>query len=475
MTTAPEWSYPPGSQRQSLLGLVGPIPTDQSGVPPAKRLDELRNVQGNILHPHGRRFALHTLLVFRATSPARTWISRIANDLTTAADELLARTTCTTEPRPSFLSLALSYRGLRAAGLPRTSSYIADESYRQGMAARRSVLSDPPRLDRETPYRDGCDAMLVIADDVPDNAWAKFRRLFADAPVDGVDVVGVEIGQRLTNQFGQDVEHFGYVDGTSQPLFFQCDVDRETRRQRNPRWSPGFPPRQVLVPCPGGGYGSYLVFRKLEQNVAAFAAAKRRLAARLGGLDDPAVAGARIIGRYEDGRPFGLRDQLGSVLPVENGFLYDTEPPACPIGSHVRMVNPRTARSRATAIARRGMPYGTPVAGRAWSPTDPTATGGVGLLFIAYMADIGAQYEAIQIAANGTNADDRDPLIGQGPHPSAAYGTTADGQLVRLRGGEYFFVPSPAFLRGASDAQASTDAYTRPVMPGDQPGGRGRY
>jgi hypothetical protein len=121
------------------------------------------------------------------------------------------------------------------------------------------------------------------------------------------------------------------------------------------------------------------------------------------------------------------------------------------------------------------MPYGTPVAGRAWSPTDPTATGGVGLLFIAYMADIGAQYEAIQIAANGTNADDRDPLIGQGPHPSAAYGTTADGQLVRLRGGEYFFVPSPAFLRGPSDAQASTDAYTRPVMPRDQPGGRGRY
>ncbi len=332
-----------------LLQLDGPIPDGGSGLPPADLLDELRQVQGNILQPHARRFALHVILRFTAANPARDWITSMAGQITTAADERTARQPDSDAARPVFVSLALSARGL--SGGRYTSNDDAEQVFRQGMAGRRAILSDPPLNEWDSPYREGCDALLIIADDNPDNAWSTFRKLFSNDPISGVAVVGVEVGQRMMNEFGQDIEHFRYVDGTSQPQFFQADVDKVERRNRRHDWSPGFPPRQVLVRGTSGGYGSYLVFRKLEQNLAAFALAKQRVAAQLGVLGDTELAGATIVGRYEDGRPVGLRDQLPSVLPVENGFVYNDDPPACPIGSHVRIVNPRATRYRPMMIA----------------------------------------------------------------------------------------------------------------------------
>jgi len=446
-----------GSTR--LLRLDGPISTPNAGLPVQDVLDELDDVQGNILQAHGRRFALHVLLRFSRPTSARQWLAEIAPHLTTAADEVRGRA-ARGELRRVFLSLALGAGGLRVVGLndPDPSAALV----RAGMAGRRRLLADPAPDDWDRAYREGVDAMLVIADDDPGEAWSTFRALFANEPLDGVDVTGVEVGQRLTNEFGQDIEHFGYVDGTSQPLFFESDVDRELRRQRSLDWSPGFPPRQVLVPCRGGGYGSYLVYRKLEQNLAAFDAAKKRLATRLGQRDDQLDAGARIIGRYEDGRPHGLRDALPSVLPVQNGFVYNGDPPACPLGSHVRIVNPRTASTRSSAIARRGIPYGTRPDARAWSATDQLPEGGVGLLFMAYMSDIAGQYETIQLVANGGRGTEPDPLIGQRQTAPRGY-----DELIRLRGGGYFYTPSPSCLRaglGRSIAQTR-----EPTAPGYRP------
>jgi Dyp-type peroxidase family len=434
-------------------------------------MNELRHVQGNILKPHARRFALHALLRFTSAQPAQAWIAGMADHVTTAADEFTVRQTAPDarrgpipDPKPTFVSLALSARGLPAPNDRASSWGEAEAVFRQSMAGRRTVLSDPPRREWESPYREGCDALLIIADHDAGTAWSRFGALFSKRPVEGVAVVGVEVGQRMTNEYGQDIEHFGYVDGTSQPLFFCSDVNQADARNRRHDWSPGFAPRQVLVRGRRGGYGSYLVFRKLEQDLAAFAVARQRLAAQLGVLGDSALAGATIVGRYEDGRPAGLRDQLPSVLPVENGFVYNQDPPACPIGSHVRIVNPRAARYRATMIARRGMPYGPPTDHAAWTSPASLPSAGVGLLFMAYMADIGAQYEAIQIAANGSGSGQRDPLIGQRAGRTGTYGGFAtDADLVRLKGGEYFFVPSPADLGAMDVGSAGAQADPRPA------------
>ena len=74
---------------------------------------------------------------------------------------------------------------------------------------------------------------------------------------------------------------------------------------------------------------------------------------------------------------------------------------------------------------------------------------------MAYTADIGAQFEAIQLAANGAGGI-RDPLIGQGHDTPDGYGEP----LVRLRGGEYFLAPPPAMLAGVADPGSGDVATT---------------
>jgi Dyp-type peroxidase family len=464
--------------RLDLLALDGPIPWD-GGQVPAALAEALASVQGNILRPHARRVGLHVFLRLRG-APARTWLATMANDLTSAVDEL--------EPGRAqrgavFRSLALSARGYAAAGLdPSLWPGQTGDVFRAGMSQRGPGLGDRPRRMWESRYRDGSDALLVLAHDDEAAAMAVFRELFAGAPTAGVDVLGVEIGRRLTNEYGESIEHFGYVDGRSQPRFLTVDVIRDQRQNRLDDWSPAFPPSQVLVSCPGSGgrsFGSYLVFRKLEQDLRAFRRLEIRRARELGlTAADRVLAGPALIGRLEDGRPVGLLDELPSPMPVENGFRYDQTPPACPVGSHVRNVNPRTGASRARVIARRGMPYGKGNGGRPLGDLEPEQlpTGDCGLLFMAFMADIESQFEVIQRAANGGDHGRRpDPLIGRpalaggatSGASSYANGPSASGPAdsdaaVRLLGGDYFFVPSIDLFRGLDGASADV-ARRRPA------------
>ncbi len=79
----------------------------------------------------------------------------------------------------------------------------------------------------------------------------------------------------MRNAQDKSIEHFGYTDSLSQPLFFQSDLEWERQQgERTHVWDPGAGPDLVLVPDPYGregcDSGSYLVFRKLEQHVRAF-------------------------------------------------------------------------------------------------------------------------------------------------------------------------------------------------------------
>ena len=87
----------------------------------------------------------------------------------------------------------------------------------------------------------------------------------------------------MRNPAGDGIEHFGYVDGRSQPLFLKDEVDKEPREH----WDPAFPLSNVLVADPLAAdpdrhFGSYFVFRKLEQNVRAFKEIEQELADDLG-------------------------------------------------------------------------------------------------------------------------------------------------------------------------------------------------
>jgi Dyp-type peroxidase family len=241
-------------------------------------------------------------------------------------------------------------------------------------------------------------------------------------------------------------------------------------RERNGTWRPlrageiilGYPDEEGvrstgLTPPALARNGSYLVYRKLSQDVAAF----RRLLAEQGRHypGGPAELAAKMVGRTPDGRPLAPANgqRAAGVDDPRHPFTYadDLDGRQCPIGAHIRRVNPRDgveARDRMVhrhRMLRRGIPYGPPL------PEGVLDDDGQqrGLLFVCLCASISRQFEFVQGAwvndGNGLGlGNDQDPLLS-----NSSRGTTLTipghrphflspiPALVTVRGGEYFFLP----------------------------------
>src|SRR5262249_31699783 len=142
-------------------------------------------------------------------------------------------------------------------------------------------------------------------------------------------------------------------------------------------------------PADRPSYGSYLVFRKLAQDAARFAALVD-LAAWHAGDGDREIAAARMIGRFRDGTPLALSPVPLGAVPAPDDFDYqrDRDGARCPLNAHIRIMNPRGESARALVnspeeerghrIARRSIPY----AG--------------GLLFMCFQSNIANQFEYLQ-------------------------------------------------------------------------------
>lgn len=329
---------------------------------------------------------------------------------------------------------------------------------------------------------------MILIGDATDVGITAGRNAVLDLMTDTITVIGEETGLGQHNSNGDGIEHFGYVDGRSQPLFLTQDIaDEQANAARNGGpgsldWDPAFPLSRVLVPDtaaanPDVDFGSYFVFRKLEQNVRRFKQAEQDIADQLGLMgEDRERAGAILIGRFEDGTPLTVQRTAGEALPVTNDFNYDQDADGlkCPFHGHIRKSNPRGSggfetpeNERKHIMARRGQTYGqrTDDPG-ADLPPGARPTGGVGLLFMAFNVDFGQQVDFVQEAwvnsqgfpkvPAGTPAPGLDQVIGQGPRgplsqPKIWDATTAVDvdpapQAVTLKGGEYFFMPSLDFL-----------------------------
>jgi Dyp-type peroxidase family len=291
------------------------------------------------------------------------------------------------------------------------------------------------------------------------------------------------------------IENFGYVDGRSQPLLLEEDIADENRQAGSVRWDPAFALDAALLKDPGAGdsvsHGSFLVFRKLEQDVRGFKLREQQVADLLGLKGEAReLAGALLVGRFEDGTPVTLSDQARGGLPP-NDFNYRGDASQrCPFHAHIRKSNPRGSggaepelQERLHLMPRRGMPYED--VKRSVHPDElPEAedlaeftakvapllpTGGVGLLFMAYNQKIARQFKFTQQAwVNNSNfplsppgAHGIDPIIGQGLNNpgdqklfkewdhsgSTVINNAGMAGFVKMKGGEYFFSPSLTFLR----------------------------
>jgi Dyp-type peroxidase family len=270
-------------------------------------------------------------------------------------------------------------------------------------------------------------------------------------------------------------EQFGFRDGISQPA-----IEASAMSGSNPQEPPIKAGEFVLgyldeagrvapVPQPEvlGRNGSYIAFRKLHQDVAAF---RRFLAQHSNSAEDQEWLAAKMGGRWRSGAPLAPapdRDdpELGVDLARRNDFLYyddDHNGYKVPRGAHIRRMNPRDALKdeavlvRRRRILRRGLAYGPPL------PEGMTEDDGAerGVVFLFVCADVGRQFEFVQTewlnpgTFIGAPAE-KDPVIGPNDGtgiftiPKQPIRRRLQGlpQFVTVRGGEYFFLPGLRALR----------------------------
>jgi Dyp-type peroxidase family len=444
------------------LNQIGIDPLDPAILP------VLEDLQGNILKSHGRDHAAHLFLRFRAgPAEARRWIRDFADQYVTSAQRQL--TLCEVYRSDGtcgglFGSLLLSAAGYRALGFS-GAQIPGDRSFQAGLKTMGTRLGDPPVETWEEGFRGEIHALALLADDQAPRLAAAVGRV-GQSLAGVADIVALETGAVLRNALGQAIEHFGFVDGISQPQFLHRDIQGASE-EGELLHDPGAPLGLALSPDPNGrgetDFGSYMVFRKLEQDVRRFRAREKELAEALG--VDPELASAYAVGRFRDGTPISLFDRPGAPRMINN-FTYAAESdPRCPAHAHIRKTNPRGSSSldyslaeteRGHRIVRRGISYGV-------LDLDPPPGEKVGLLFMCFQADIGNQFELMQASwANDCNflkqSAGLDPIAGQGEPGEGQrwprrWGEPDDtlnfdfSRFVQMRGGEYFYAPSLSFLR----------------------------
>ncbi len=434
----------------------------------------IKQLQGGILKSNGRDHTAHLLLRFKAEPKAvKQWIQTFARENLTSTKQQIEDTKRFRETRESklFVNFYLSADGYKHLGFDERKF---EETFRRGMKHREGNNKDPIPSEWEKPYQGTIHALINLADanaSVVESASEKIKTSVSSV----AEVLTIERG--LQQRRGETaVEHFGYVDGRSNPLFLQSDLKDEQAKE----WDPSAQLGLVLAADPlnssPDAFGSYFVFRKLEQNVKGFNQAVEGLAKQLGVNVNEDLAGAMVVGRFRDGTPVTLQpnDGLGAV----NDFNYNNDKKAtkCPFQGHIRKANQRgetpltsEESERNRRIVRRGITYGE----RAKDLTDQPE-GGVGLLFMCYQADISHQFEFLMRAwidssrfpeginiFNIINIFKRtgdDPLIGQDKDAEQKWRTKWGdndakrikinfGGQVKLKGGEYFFSPSVGFLQ----------------------------
>lgn len=445
---------------------------------------QLGDVQASIFDPTEFSYEAHLFIALGDVPSARKFVGSVADQVTKADQKPAVR-----------LSVGFSFAGLGALGIDPTVLATFPAEFQQGMAARATILGDNGRNAPETwevPFGNPeLHMWLMVQANDPNTMGIRAGELRSLARQNGATLLEVENGAALGPAYAPAKEHFGFndnlgqpgVEGVGQPIY-----PGQGTLAADGTWKP-LPAGCFLLGYPNGygqvedrpalselrTNGTYMVFRKLEQHVAAFRSYVRETA-KLLALDEELCA-AKFVGRWQSGTPLELSpdhdDPSIAADPSKvNAFTYEADGINAPHFSHLRRANPRNSLGERSVvdmtnhrIIRRSIPYGPFLADGA--PDDGVPRG---LYFRAFNASILDQFEMIQStwinAANEMHglSSDRDPWVGTvepvGPAdrqlgasftiPLAGGGCPTRYNLpyfVTVKGGEYFFVPGIAALR----------------------------
>ena len=487
---------------------------------------DVADIQNIVLNPVAFPFARYCFFTFDNGAAGRAFVGDIASLVTDAVHHRPMPSAAITETKPWEVSIGFTFAGLAALELPPRTLATFPVDFTEGMLARAHDLlvdrgeSDPEQW--EGMWKDASVHAFVfiqtttIVGSTPGappvvEGMAKRDELhgavLAAAARHGVRQRACqEANMLVVDPSGMPREHFGYADGIGNPdirgVGWPSPPGSGKRGKKG--WEPIAPGEFVLghndeagempaAPEPFGfsRNGTFLVYRKLHENVARF---RRWLDSEgtkyPGGTE---LLAAKLVGRFRDGTPlvvspdtpFGVTaaDRADAdFVPKLTDFTYaqDASGSRCPMGAHMRRMNPRDSLGfdgvlvNRRRIVRRGLPYGP------WVPEDTPldavealdqftddAPSQHGVIFIAVNASIERQFEFVQrewmnYGNDFRQGNDRDPLVGNrdaetrfvvqgGPGEVDAQGRPPHmcrglPQFVTVRGGAYFFVPSMTAL-----------------------------
>ena len=531
------------------------------------RLD-LADIQGNIHRPYGRFGFPHSRhLFFNIGEPAagRMFVQGIRPRVTTAEPWEKSEAGGTTLLRkPAItLNIGFTYLGLRALDLPTRTLRLLPDEFIDGMGCRADILGDvqgsaPERWDPV--WRSHLDDSLQ-----PVHVWVSLN---VGAHPDGsplpelaewtgwLEGLVAESHGKVTLLSGHGAngqgrwqdssalmeklqdgtmgampkEPFGFADGLSDPVFRgqlapvaeaqavigagkiaegSYDIEKSWEALETGEFILGqvdegqeFP---VATQPPGfARNGTFMVWRKLRQDVTAFNAEMRRQANLwklvTGARDDCEAYEticAKLVGRWRSGIPLLAapswaehqrlmaewadcievmlrkkprdsveQQRLAAFAKMLTGFRYgdDLDGAKCPLGAHIRRANPRdmldpklsathgsSTLTNRRRILRRGLPYEDP-------------DGEQGVIMMALCSSLFRQFEFIQQQwmSYGLDFDagnDTCPLTGNraesdikhvipaGPANATPFIAAGLPEFVTTRGGDYFFIPSLSAIR----------------------------
>jgi len=433
---------------------------------------ELEDIQGGVLRPRPSPYAgAYVLISIDDCRAGREMLRRLAPAIASASHP-------TSPAGDAWVSIAFTFHGLKAMGLPRESLDSFPPEFQQGMAARAEEIGDvgensPENWEKPFGSPDVHIALAAIAPDedrlqsVLDRAQERYH-----AP-------GIEVIYRLRCHVNDtEREPFGFRDSIGQP-----EIEGSGIPGTNPKERPlkagefvfGYPDETgSLPPMPHpealGRNGTFVVFRKLHQRVAEF---RRYLRAKASNPDEQELLAAKMMGRWRSGAPLVLspeRDdpELGADKKRNNNFLYGADDDAvgfkCPAGSHLRRMHPRDCLAVGNVnlhrMIRRGTTYGPPL------PEGVLEDDGAdrGIMFVFIGAHLKRQFEFVQTQwiNQGLFIDattEKDPITG--PNDGTGIFTIPEQpirrrlrglpQFVVTRGGEYGFMPGLKALRWIAD------------------------
>ena len=429
---------------------------------------DIHNIQGNILAGFNKDH--QTLLGFLIgdSNKAKEWIKLISNRISTLYEVhsfnkifKYERSRQKSEPTgvaATWINIAFSYNGMKNLfqDIDKIDKQL-ESDFKLGLAKRAFSLGDPidessighPKnwiIGRDEMGEHSIpDILLIVASDSTTNLAKEVNQLIKTAALKNLTIIYNETGHDLSyySEDKRGKEHFGFKDGISQPAIRgrlsddskdfltprleATSEDNLSDIEYTSRGRPlvavgefvlGYPTQNEIHPRrvnPTESIpellrnGSYLVFRRLRQDLDGFENFINQETKRLQSIQgftniNCEKLKALFVGRWPSGAPLALSPDkddlnLGKDSEKNNQFGYseDENGYKTPTFSHIRKVNPRdlqtdigpAPKTLKRKMLRRGIPFGMPQ-DFANSNNDNNDRG---LLFLSYQSSIEEQFE----------------------------------------------------------------------------------